>query len=147
MARLWRLLVNCVTLVAFMASNSANLHAHNHVCDGACIGIVNGEPEAKRSGCKCRHSSEARLTVSSSQSALVPFTEDGKDSCPCHDSKSDNSCPCPGGCVHCSVAKTLCKADTIPLLVSPVLVSNNVPAVLPEYLSQAPEGMFRPPRV
>jgi hypothetical protein len=148
MPRLWRCLVTYMTLVAFLASNSAGfLHAP---CSVAASGKhpenVRGEEIVP--ACKhCRARQARQVTRAADPLSLAQHAENNAPcpSCPGQD-KPCPSCPCPGGCMFCSVAKVPCHLSFTPILVPSALVLCGLAPVTPVHSALLPGGMYRPPR-
>src|SRR5262249_28510900 len=80
--------------------------------------------------------------ASNSQIRPAPRDDCPSPPCPCQDDGS--SCPCPGGCVFCSVAKVPCVAGVAVLLVPALGPGDRVADASPPY-SPPFRGQLTPP--
>lgn len=167
MSRAWQRLISCVSVVALLL---ANTHAGTAVsaflreapsqprADGGTDRPGKSAPEGTESrpssGCKhCTNRARAAAAVSRSEragknastwSGPASHNDGVEEPCPC--CPKGPSCPIPGGCAMCSVAKTLC-TNLLPVLPRPDAIVGNCVTDYPVlYLPPSGEGMTRPPR-
>jgi hypothetical protein len=115
--------------------------------------VPNEDGPAKLKKCKhCCKSVNGAQVPSNEQdpSDREGCEQDNRDtpSCPCcPDDPKQKSCPCPGGCALCSVAKTPLLLPLDLDLHQALCVGNCVSIDLFEYISPMCDGLDRPPRV
>lgn len=140
MARVWRTLVVCLSLTAFLAANTPFVHALSSAWPCACAG-EDLDPAATACPCPAcaAHSGTAPSGSAQVAEEAVPSSDcPACPSCPC--------CPFPGGCAFCSVAK-------VPGMVAAMPVPSPTPAQEQVQLLAAPRlpstycgKLIRPPR-
>jgi hypothetical protein len=117
--RNWRLKVICgFTLAAFLVADGLALaRTLKQTCRWhACV-------ELDRSGASraCCDDCELSTGTTVAEESALSFGDQTKHgfrpACPCQN-HSCPTCPCPGGCSYCSVAKVLCTNQTIDLTTS-----------------------------
>jgi hypothetical protein len=70
-----------------------------------------------------------------------------RGTCPCcPKSPCDSSCPCPGGCAMCNVAKTPCVSTETPIPLPTDWLGDKVIEMSFSYVPPVPHGLIRPPR-
>jgi hypothetical protein len=117
--RNWRSKAICgLTLVAFLVADGLALArtlrqtCRCHACP---------ESASSEAGPACCDDCELSKETAVLQESAAFFGDQAKDvlrpSCPCRNHPSP-TCPCPGGCSYCSVAKVLCASHAIDLSAS-----------------------------
>lgn len=148
MSRKWLRVAACVTLAAFLVANglpSAHARPMGCPCRQAGNEPATAAPTAEPapSGCKHCRAKERQAGASIAQTNLdQPDGSPGR-SCPCQD---PGSCPCPGGCIFCSVAKVPCCAPVAAVTVLMPCLGQKL--LEDSLLFPPPHGgkLIRPPR-
>lgn len=154
MSRRWLRLVSCMSLVAYLLSNT-HLHLAFAGCTHSSCAAKTAEKPTEKSKpvtTKCKHCAKQQQPTSEKGQ-----TKDHDPNCPgCPDCPFGPSCPCcpngnhpcpvPGGCAMCSVAKAPCL--TVALSCDPFLGAtfDTVPEVSISYVPPSSDGMIRPPK-
>lgn len=161
----WRRLISCVCMLAFFFANShAGMVVNAYFRDAgtsasqSCQAAKSSEPvESKPSRCKhcARQQDKAKATegrdpapeeLASEKVCNETNSPHGtlEESCPC--CPSGPSCPCPGGCAMCSVAKSICTDSSFVDMLPAKCFDQFVPDHSIVYLPPSGEGLIRPPR-
>src|SRR5689334_22200779 len=117
--RNWRSRVICgLTLAAFLIADALAL---SRTLRQTCRCQACAELDGSETGQTCCDDCDLSNGSSVSEESAAIFGDQTKDSfrplCPCQNHPCP-TCPCPGGCSYCSVAKVLCTNQTIDLTTS-----------------------------
>ena len=146
MSERWRKLFAAITLVLFVFTNGV-LSAHSGMVGSQCqcafdptaVNLINDCDESV-----CSHCSANSASIPSYQGdsdVLEPQAQD-PNTTPCdHD-----PCPCPDGCIYCSIAKVLGYTSAMPDLTFSFHVEQCVLESAPLYLPPISSRLIRPPR-
>jgi len=116
--RYWRSKAICsLTLAAFLVADGlalARTLRQTYCCQ------TDAEFARSEAGPGCCENCECKPTTVAAESTVTlpgPAKDGLRPSCPCQN-RPCPTCPCPGGCSHCSVAKVLCAGQTADLIAS-----------------------------
>ncbi len=161
--RRWCLrLVSCLSLVAYLLANT-----HLNLALAACVPPAHTcqagheastkPTETKPAKSKCRHCAKQKASAPDSPSTgkTKPAQHDPScsgspdwpsgPSCPCCP-RQDRSCPVPGGCAMCNIAKALCLAPLFSLDSSTPIFIGYVVEYTFAHLPPFCDGLIRPPK-
>lgn len=152
MCRRWLRLVSCVCMVAYALTNThLNLAWSQYLLTKPVASESAATDDSKPSGCKhCASKAKPGNANSEKQPPSKPCSDcpscPSGPGCPCCPN-GDNSCPVPGGCSMCSVAKAPCltHVPAFQPFVSPVGESTIERPIA--YVPPSHASLIRPPRI
>jgi hypothetical protein len=153
----WLRLVSCLSLVAYLLSST---HLKLAIAVGAPSRqdtqnayLEPGETEPATP--RCKHCARCRAETSPTQPAegKQPIQRHDSDcpdfpfgpSCPCCPG-GDHTCPVPGGCSMCSIAKEPCLTPLPAPAPLATDISDRVPEFSVRYVPPPGDGLIRPPK-
>jgi len=150
----WRSLVAGLALVAFLVANGPVFpHASGLASRCACSLALANTAQADTAGIPtrptCNHcrSKLASQPASPSSASSGRLEDAGCPSGPCSDGGSEQgSCPCPGGCASCSVAKVPCSLPSVPSPTPVACLGPNQGEGPPLYSPPSFVGLTPPPK-
>lgn len=144
-------LISCVCMVAYALTNThVNLAWSQYVQLRPVVQEASSTDESERSGCKhCAKRGKATKPATGQQQCPKPSSEHpacpdspGCPGCPC----GDHSCPIPGGCSMCSVAKAPCLTDSPTVNTGEPLAGEVAIEYARVHVSPFHASLIRPPR-
>ena len=128
-------MIAVVALLAFLCANSPALpHAPRGLLPCSCVG--------EGGGC-CHGQGHGEQLVTASSGCVEPDCP----ACPRpEDDRPDPSCPCPGGCAFCCVAKVPCSPPAVAPAIITLYVDAEVDEAMPVYDPPFSGPPTRPPR-
>jgi hypothetical protein len=151
-------LIAIAALVAFLATNSYGIsHMRQPLSDCTCEQNPSNhdveESEAleseAHSDCEHCHATQVQSGPHSNEpSSVEQLSASHSPTCPCHGIGFPcPSCPCPGGCAFCSVAKVPCVPPVALLMDATPTKEDNFIEVAQSYTSPFTGTLTRPPKV
>ena len=153
-------LVSCMSLVAyFLANTHLNLvfaaFAKPTCCAGTEATNSTGGESKENKPRKCKHCAQRDASDEAPTDKKQPKNHDSNcpgcpdsplgHSCPCCP-QGDHSCPVPGGCAMCTIAKAPCLTPNVAADLSGSALFEFVPDLCFSYASPLSDSMARPPK-
>jgi hypothetical protein len=154
-------LVVWVSLLAYLLANAniglcvgsrAQTQSHDEKTAGSVDAHQHDDTDSDCLHC-ANHAAHAAVNATSTssdeeQTTCTPDAATGlRGSCPCCPKEPCNSsCPCPGGCAMCNIAKTPCLSSEALIPLPNLRLGDSVIEIPFSYVPPVAHGLIRPPR-
>ena len=146
-------LVALVSLVAFLAANTHASAVFTRLTARSVrqlsMAMENGGSSAASDRSSCCHCRKAAPVATNPTSSTMAGDEDASGPCgpDCPDCHKGPTCPCPGGCASCNVAKVPCFAPPPNFAIVEAFLGDSTEAPPSFYTPPSAGCLARPPRV